>query len=175
MSIRQILLIVGLVVAAGTTGFFVARTQRGVLPTVASANTLQIGDRRPDLVFTDLEGRPVALAQFDGRPVLLNFWASWCPPCIAEMPLLDAFAKAHPQVQVIGIAVEPAEAAREYLSAHPLSYLSLIGSAEAPDESQQFGNQRSVLPYSVLLGADGRMRKRRAGAFSEGELDAWLR
>ena len=87
----------------------------------------------------------------------------------------DAFAKAHPELQVVGVAVEPAEAARDYLAAHPVAYPILIGSEGSPDESQLFGNGRGVLPFTVLIGADGRIRKRRAGAFDPDELEDWVR
>lgn len=180
MSLRHLFVIALLAFAAAGAGFMVARALRGANDAgqqsveTASAD-LQIGDPRPALIFPDLDGKPVALASFDGRPLVLNFWASWCPPCIGEMPMLDAFAKAHPEVHVVGIAVEPAEAARDYLAGAPVSYPILLGSEGSPDESQLFGNRRGVLPYTVLIGADGRIRKRRAGAFQEGELEDWIR
>lgn len=180
MRLRHVVLILLLVFAAASAGFLVARALRaasdGTRHAVETPSTdLQIGDPRPALIFPDLAGQPVALASFDGRPLVLNFWASWCPPCIGEMPMLDAFAKAHPEVQIVGIAVEPAQAARDYLAEHPVSYPILLGSEGSPDESQLFGNRRGVLPYTVLIGADGRIRKRRAGAFQEGELEDWIR
>lgn len=177
MTIRQLLTSVLMISAAAVAGFLLARNLRaGPAPAApATTSTLSIGDPVPALQLRDLEGRVVTLAVNDGRPLLLNFWASWCPPCIAEMPLLDAFARANPDIRVLGVAVEPEQAARDYLKQHPVSYPVWVGSEMSPDESQQFGNSRAVLPYTVLIGADGRILKRRAGAFSESELEDWVR
>jgi thiol-disulfide isomerase/thioredoxin len=174
MRLRHVFALAFVLCAAAGAGFLLARALRSTPPAVA-APMLEIGDLRPELELADLAGAKVALARYDGRPLLLNFWASWCPPCTAEMPMLDAFARAHPELQVVGVAVEPAQAARDYLAEHPVGYPILLGSADSPDESALFGNRRGVLPYTVLIGADGRIRKRRAGAFTEDELRDWIR
>ena len=176
MSIRSLLLVTVLALAGAIAGFLLARLLRAPPTTLADdPGALQIGDLRTALVLPDPDGRPVSLAQFDGKPVLLNFWASWCPPCIGEMPVLDAFARTHPEFHVVGIAVEPAAAVRDSLAYHPVSYPILVGSESSPDESRQFGNQRGVLPFTVLLGADGRIRKRHTGAFAADDLEQWVR
>ena len=175
MSIRQILTITVLIIAAATAGFLLARGLRdGSVPRLATPAP-GIGDPAPALALADVNGAAVDWAQFAGKPLVLNFWASWCPPCVKEMPLLDEFARTHPDIQVLGVAVEPARAARDYLVEHPVAYRILLGSEFAPDESALLGNSRGVLPYTVLIGADGRIRKRRAGAFAHGELEDWVR
>lgn len=179
MSIRQFILLLFVVVAAAMFGFLLARqlreTRYNAEPEQPVSGVMAIGDSRPDLRLPDLSGTTVSLSRFDGKPVLLNFWASWCPPCVEEMPVLDAFARAHADWHVVGVAMEPAEAARDYLAEHPVSYPVLIGSDDTPDESLQFGNTRGVLPYTVLIGADGRIVKRHAGAFDRDALDDWVR
>jgi thiol-disulfide isomerase/thioredoxin len=178
MSMRSLLLLMIAVIAAASAGFLLARHLRDARfaaePERPTPGVVAIGERRPELSLPDLTGQPVPLSRFNGQPLLLNFWASWCPPCVKEMPVLDEFARSHPDWAVVGIAVEPADAARDYLAEHPVSYPVLIGSDNSPDESRQFGNTRGVLPYTVLIGADGRIVKRHAGAFDRGALEAWV-
>lgn len=132
------------------------------------------GDTVPTLELHDLKGqlRPI---QFGDRPTLINFWASWCPPCIEEMPLLDRFARAQAGtgVRVIGIALDDPDEVRTFLSKHPVSFPIRIEPSGPNDSSMQLGNARGVLPYSVLIGADGTLEKVRMGAFRQGELESW--
>lgn len=178
MNIRQWILIAALLVLAATGGFLLARHFREASfardDGDSAVGMLAIGDRRPDLVLLDPNGQPVPLSRYDGKPLLLNFWASWCPPCVGEMPVFDAFAARRTDVQVVGVAVEPIEAVRDHLAAHPVAYPILVGSEGTRDESWVFGNGRGVLPYTVLIGADGRIVKRHAGAFDADMLDRWV-
>ncbi len=135
------------------------------------------GDMRPDLVLPDMDARPRDLAEWDGKLVLLNFWASWCGPCREEMPLLDQLQVRHAPrgLQVVGVAVDNAAAVREYLAQQPVEYPILLDTTEiGPDSSQRFGDNRSVLPYSVLIGPDRRVIARHFGGFTQASLEAWV-
>ena len=134
------------------------------------------GERIPDLRLKALSGVPVELpAAYSGRPLLINFWASWCGPCIEEMPELDRFAKAQGAngTQVVGIALDDPDPVRSFLAATPVDYPILMDTAGPGDSSVVLGNPQGVLPYSVLISADGRLLKQRIGPFSEGETDTW--
>lgn len=135
-----------------------------------------IGNRPPDLSLPDREGRVVQLSQFRGKPVLLNFWASWCGPCIKEMPMLDALAKEHGHaVQVLGITEDDPAAAKAWLEDNPVSYPVLQSpSAQVELSSRFFGNHRQVLPYSVLLDGEGKIVRMREGMFMEGQLEGFV-
>lgn len=139
---------------------------------------LSTGDRRADLALDDTEGRTRHLAEWDGRPVLLNFWATWCAPCREEMPLLDAFQReqAANGVQVIGIGLDDPDKIRAWMRDNPTAFPVLLAQPLGYDVSKQFGNRLSAVPYSVLLGPDGHLLRRHLGSFDTlDELRAWAR
>ncbi len=134
------------------------------------------GEPIPALALPALDGRSVQLpAAYAGRPLLVNFWASWCGPCIEEMPELERYAgeQAANGVQVIGIALDDKAAVEAFLQRIPVTYPILLDQAGPADSSVRLGNPKGVLPYSVLVSADGRLLKQRIGPFVHGEIDAW--
>jgi thiol-disulfide isomerase/thioredoxin len=135
------------------------------------------GEPMPPLQLPDLAGRTFVIpATWAGRPLLINVWASWCGPCIDEMPELQRFSaqQGAQGVQVIGIALDEPQAVRDFLTRVPVRYPILIDPPGPADAGVRLGNLRGVLPYSVLIGADGRLLKQRAGPFAAAELDAFV-
>jgi thiol-disulfide isomerase/thioredoxin len=134
------------------------------------------GDPVPLLALRDLDGNAVAFpGEHSGRPMLVNVWASWCGPCIEEMPELQRFAAAQGQagVQVVGIALDDADAVRAFLRRIPVDYPILLDAPGPADAGVRLGNPRGVLPYSILVSAEGRLLKQRIGPFVHGEIDGW--
>lgn len=134
------------------------------------------GDPMPPVRLPDLEGNVVDLAGLaKGRPLLVNVWASWCGPCVQEMPELDRFAATQGKrgVQVAGLALDTPEGVRAFLQQVPVRYPQLLDSPGPADASVRLGNRAGVLPYSVLIGTDGRILKQRAGPFAPGEIEDW--
>lgn len=132
----------------------------------------------PAFTLTALDGRAVAVPQaYAGRPVLVNLWASWCGPCVKEMPELDRFARSQAPngTQVVGIALDDAAAVEAFLRRIPVSYPLLIDTPGPRDAGVRLGNPKGVLPYSVLLDAQGRVLKQKIGPFRDGEIDGWGR
>ncbi|MGN6382889.1 MAG: TlpA family protein disulfide reductase, partial [Dyella sp.] len=123
---------------------------------------------------SDLDGRAHRLADYRGHRVLLNFWASWCGPCLDEMPALDRAARAHPQATVLGIAMDEPARVRAFLAAHPVNYPMLLGRLDSPSTSLQLGDNAEVLPYSALFDADGRLLATHRGPLDAATLDRWL-
>jgi thiol-disulfide isomerase/thioredoxin len=136
--------------------------------------TLAIGDRADDLALPDLDGKMQRLSQWRGKPVLLNFWATWCAPCRKEMPELSAAQARHPDVHIVGVALDQPKAVRDYLKQTPVGYPILIGIDADPEPTLRFGDTVGALPYSVLIGADGRVQRNKLGPFEPGELAQWL-
>ncbi len=147
-------------------------------PELADGRTmLEPGQKLPDLALPDLNGQAQAFSQWRGRPLLVNFWASWCPPCVREMPLLDDFAAAQEAihgVRVIGVALDDTDAVADFLAEHPVRFPILIEPSGPSDTSVLLGNRRGVLPYSVLIDADGVLVRGKVGAFDHGEIEGFV-
>lgn len=134
------------------------------------------GEPVPAFTVKDLDGDVLHLPDaYAGRPVLVNLWASWCGPCIEEMPELDRFAREQGEagVQVLGIALDDADAVRGFLQRVPVDYAIALDAPGPADAGVRLGNPRGVLPYTVLIDADGRLARHRIGPFAHGETDAW--
>ena len=143
-------------------------------PPPAGIVVAKTGEPIPPLQLPDLTGRTVAVpAAWSGRPLLINVWASWCGPCIEEMPELQRFARTQGAdgLQVVGIALDEPDAVRAFLVRVPVDYPILIDAPGPADAGVRLGNLKGVLPYSVLIGADGRLLARRVGPFVAGELE----
>lgn len=162
---------------------FGQRVLQGVLastapPPPAGLAVAERGQPLPVLHLQALDGGVAELPRhFNGRPLLINVWASWCGPCIREMPELQRFASEQGAngVQVVGIALDDTEAVRAFLQRTPVTYPILIDTPGLADAGVRLGNPKGVLPYSVLVSADGRLLKQRIGPFAEGEIAGWAR
>lgn len=134
------------------------------------------GKPAPDFTLKRLDtGAPVKLSELKGKPIVLNFWASWCGPCLKEMPMLvQAQANVGEKGPIIlGVAMDDPAPVRAYLAAHPVNYPILIGSLDNPSISLSLGNVGEVLPFSVLLDENGRVLFSRRGVLDADDLKAW--
>ncbi len=117
----------------------------------------------------------LSMASFKGKPLLLNFWATWCPPCIAELPLLNAFYRENAANgwQVMGIAVDQPSAVRAFMEKMPLDFPVAMAGLGGTDLSRSLGNLGGGLPFTVLFAADGRILHRKIGQLTPENLRQW--
>ena len=105
----------------------------------------------------DVQGHDTPLDAFRGEPLLINFWATWCPPCVAEMPDLEALSKSFNNVQFVGIAIDTDANVKKFLQKIPVSYPILVAGHSGIDLVRAMGNSTGGLPYTVLISPDGRV------------------
>ena len=131
---------------------------------------------RPDLEFRDLDGRPHRLSEWNGKLLLLNFWATWCTPCLKEIPLLVEAQQQHGArgLQIVGIAMDEVEPVRRFVERLHMNYPVMTGQAEIAEAMDQLGDPLGAFPFSVLIAPDGRILDRASGDLSREELKAWL-
>lgn len=126
--------------------------------------------------WNDLDGQPRSLSQYKGRLLVLNFWATWCAPCVEEMPDLqrvqDEFAARG--VAVVGLGIDAVPAMRRFRDEHKLS-LTLLAAANGGSElARKLGNLSGALPFTVLIDEQGLIAQRRLGRITAEELRLWL-
>ena len=126
--------------------------------------------------FDTPDGSKLAMQSLKGKPLLINFWATWCPPCVEELPLLERFYSQNKakSVQIVGLAADKPDAVRTFLKKLPLTFPIGITDLSGIALSKSWGNLAGGLPFSVMLAADGRVMQRKMGKLSEDDLKIWL-
>lgn len=135
------------------------------------------GDIVPTMTLAAFDGTGTGIPNaWAGKPTLVNLWASWCAPCLKEMPELQAFASEQGTngVQVVGIALDDLEPAKVMLARLGVTYPNLIDAPGPADAGVRLGNPAGVLPYSVLVSAEGRIVTTKIGPFqNRQDIAAW--
>jgi thiol-disulfide isomerase/thioredoxin len=109
----------------------------------------------------DVHNAQQPLSQWQGKTVLVNFWATWCAPCVDEMPELSALQKeaAKKNIQIIGIGIDSASNIKDFAAKHQITYPLYVAGVSGTELARQFGNQAGGLPYTVLIAPSGEVKK----------------
>jgi len=120
----------------------------------------------------DASGAAVSMAQWKGRPLVLNFWATWCAPCVEEMPELTALQQElQPKnVQILGIGIDNPASISAFAQKYKIAYPLYVAGMEGSELSRQLGNQAGGLPFTVLVDASGKVKKTYLGRLKMEEL-----
>jgi thiol-disulfide isomerase/thioredoxin len=115
----------------------------------------QTAETLPDFSLGNLAGEPQSIKSWPGKPLLINFWATWCGPCLREIPMLKELQAARPDFQVVGIAIDKRDDVVEFAAQMEFNYAILIGQSEAWAAAAALGVNIYALPFTVFAGADG--------------------
>ena len=174
---RRNLLYSGMVVLAGSAGAGVAWWKaRPDQSEVSAANDTE-AEAFWKLAFDTPDGQSLPMRGFRGKPLLLNFWATWCPPCIEELPLLNSFYAANKTKnwQVLGLAVDQPSAVRKWLQAKPLDFAVGMAGLDGTALSKSLGNTAGALPFTAVFGPAGQLLYRKTGKVLSEDLALWAK
>lgn len=175
---RRQLAVGGLMAAAGLAGLGTAWwTSRSTGSASAGGNAGMdaASDALWRMRFDTPDGQALAMDTLRGKPLLLNFWATWCPPCVEELPLLDRFYQDNKAKnwQVLGLAVDQPSAVRKWLQAKPLGFPVGMAGLGGTELSKSLGNLAGSLPFSAVFSATGALLQRKTGKLTAEELALW--
>ena len=132
-------------------------------------------DHLPAFRYPDLTGQQRDASEFDGKVLVVNFWATWCPPCRKETPTFVELQRDYAEsVQFIGIAIDDEEPVREFAESFDVNYPVLLGDVDAVAMSRSLGNRYEGLPFTVVVGTDGKVILRHAGGLEREQLEPLL-
>ena len=156
-------------------GVAAAAAAAGAVWSTRKPSALRSSDEVWKQVLLQPAGGQLVIADLRGKPLLLNFWATWCPPCVKEMPLLDAFYQTHRARgwQVVGLAVDSPTPVRAFLERVPVSFPIGLAGMEGSELSRALGNPTGALPFTVVLNTKGDVVVQKLGSIEADELARW--
>ena len=164
--------------ASGIGGYLVFQAHDNPVPGASSvtrsrSGSALVGTIRPDFSLPDLEARQRGPEEWNGKILILNFWASWCPPCLQEIPAFIRLQEkyAGQDVQFVGIALQQPEDVRDFVIAKGINYPVLAGETEVIKVAEEYGNLAGTLPYTVIIDRRQHIAFIKRGPLAEAEAD----
>ncbi len=176
-AVRLSLLLIAVSTLAAATGYFFGRPQPVTPPPPEAAPTADAPARLMAVILPDLQDKPQALAQWKGKVLVVNFWATWCPPCKEEMPEFSRISTKYAEngVQFVGISIDPAEKVAAFQKETGVSYPLLVSNTDMLELAGNLGNRAKGLPFTVVLRPDGRVEQAKLGKFATPDLEKAIR
>lgn len=174
----RFLLLAIIAISAGGSGYLISRERNApdITLSSAAATPQSAVDKLLHTSFATTEGQWQTLTAWRGKVLVVNFWATWCPPCREEMPLFSKLQTKYGDkgLQFVGISIDSVNKVREYQSIEKLTYPLLLGSSDAMGLSEALGNVSQALPFTVIITRQGRLDSVKIGRLTEDELEARL-
>lgn len=169
---KNTLILIAAIIIAGGSGFALQQYINSKKEIVNPA----LGNHRPEFAAMTLEGKLRNIKEWDGQLILLNFWATWCPPCKKEIPVFIELQKKYGAqgFQIIGVAIDNEEAIAEFANNVGINYPTLLAEADGVMLAKHFGNGYGVLPYTVIINRKGEISDIIAGEVSKLEAEHLL-
>lgn len=171
MTRRRTFVVAALVaVAAAAAGFGASRWLAQGRADAEAVRAL-LATRLPDL-----QGREQALAQWQGKVLVVNFWATWCAPCREEIPMFVRFQDQYASrgLQFVGIAIDRRDPVERFAAEYKINYPLLLGRIDTIDLTRQIGNRAGGLPFTLVFDRGGRLAAAALGELKEARLEALL-
>ena len=172
---KNTLIFIVAITIAGSSGFALQKYLNQ--PQIQKQNNPAIGSLRPEFAAMDLKGEMRNIKEWDGKVILLNFWATWCPPCLKEIPDFIELQKAYgnQDVQIIGIALDDEEAVKKYALETGMNYPTMVVETEGVTLAKRYGNHMGALPYTAIINRNGEISDTITGELSKKRAKALLK
>jgi len=165
------------IIIAGGAGFgfqrYLQNDSHDLAPVIPKAvNNDVIGTARPAFELKDLDNELRNIDEWNGKVLLVNFWATWCPPCKKEMPAFIELQEEYKAqgFEVIGIALDDTESVQNFVDTLGVNYTVMAAEYKGLDLSRKYGNRIGALPFSVFVGRDGKIELTQAGELSKNQV-----
>ena len=157
-NIKFLLLLIIFGMVAGFSGYLIKKNNLKGELVISDASNISTTTLFRSKIMNN-SGEIVSFSKFEGQWLLINFWATWCAPCREEIPELNEFANENKTIQTIAIAIDDLESVNKFTNKITIEYLSLVAENEGVQLSQSLGNERGILPFSVIISPEKKIEK----------------